>query len=129
VYDGAVAGGAIADWDASQRVPYVVMARQGSTWTASMLEIHSDGTFGSIIADRVIVYGWNTGSIGTPNVTYDGSFDSTTRLASWDPTSVSPHIAMVSQNSSGSRFVSMLEIHADGSFGPLVADSLTLWTF
>jgi hypothetical protein len=105
------------------------MARQGSTWTASMLEIHGDGSFGSIVADRIVVYGWNDGAIGTPHVTYEGAFDSTARLTAWDPTTVSPHVAMISQSGSSSRFVTMLEIHADGSFGPLVADSLTLWTF
>lgn len=129
VYDGPVTGGMITDWNAAMRRPFVVMARQGSTWTASMLEIHTDGSFGSLVADRVVVYGWNDGALGTPHVTYEGTFDSTTRLPTWDPTTVSPHIAMISQSGSGSRFVSMLEIHADGTFGPLVADSLTLWTF
>ena len=72
-----------------------------------MLEIQTNGSFGSLVADRVVVYGWADGAIGTPHVTYEGPFDSTTRLPSWDSTPVSPHIAMISQSGSGSRFVSI----------------------
>ena len=129
LYDGDLASGRLADWDASQRRPLVVMAHIGGseTWVASMLEIRPDGSFGTINADRVIVYGWNDGAVGSPTVRYDGTFDTATRIASWDATSIRPRIAMVGR--SGSRIVSMLEIRADGSLGQLAAESLAMWEF
>ncbi len=130
LYDGAVAGQRIPGWDPMTARPLVVMAYQTASrrWVASMLQIARDGTIGFIVADRVIVYGWAAGAAGTPRSRYDGALVGA-RLTPWNPDVAAPLVVMVTQRAALTRFVSMLEIRADGTFGPLVADDVSVWGF